>query len=154
MRIAVVDAVHATLGHQQGVRVQFQGALDGGVVGGDVGLADAACQQHDPAELQMTYGPQPDEGLGDALDRDGGHHPHVDVRPGGERSPQHQRIHDGAEHPDVVGFGPADAPALGHPATEVVPAADDDGYLHAEITHGQHLVRDAGQAGRVHSGTG
>ena len=93
---------------------------------------------------------EPDERLGDAVDRHRGHDPDVGVRPGRERAPEHQRVHDGAEHADVVRLGAADAPPLGHPAAEVVSAADHHRHLHAEIVHGQNFLGDAGQAGRIY----
>src|SRR6476660_3938957 len=77
---------------------------------------------------------------------------HVGVRPGGERAPEHQRVHDRAEHADVVRLGPADAPALGHPAAEVVASADDHRHLHAEIMHGEDFLGHPGQAVRVDPG--
>jgi ABC-type amino acid transport substrate-binding protein len=152
VRIGVVDPVHAALGHEQRVGVEFERPLHGRVVGGDVGLADAAGQQHDHAALQVMHGAEPDEGLGHAVDRHRGHHPHVGVGPGGERAPEHQRVHDRAEHADVVRLGPADAPALGHPAAEVVASADDHRHLHAEIVHGEDFLGHPGQAGRVDPG--
>jgi NitT/TauT family transport system substrate-binding protein len=152
VRVGVVDPVHAALGHQQRVGVQFERSLHSRVVGGDVGLADAAGQQHDHAALQVMHGAEPDEGLGHAVDRHRGHHPHVGFGPGRERAPEHQRVHDRAEHADVVRLGPADAPALGHPAAEVVAAADDHRHLHAEIVYGENLLGHPGQAGRVDPG--
>jgi len=152
VRVAVVDPVHPALGHQQRIGVQFQGPLHRRVVGGHVRLPDAAREQHDQAAFQVVQGPEPDERLGDAVDRHRGHHPDVGVGPGRERAPQHQRVHDGAEHPDVVRLGPADAPALGHPAAEVVPAADDDRHLHAQIVYGENFLGDAGQASRIDPG--
>src|SRR5882757_8615767 len=98
------------------------------------------------------HGAEPDEGLGHAVDRHRGHHPHVGFGPGGERSPEHQRVHHRAEHADVVRLGPADAPALGHPAAEVVAAADDDRHLYAEIVHGENFLGHPGQAVRVDPG--
>ena len=153
VRVAVVDPVHAPLGHQQRVGVQFQGPLHRRVVGGHVRLPDAAREQHDLVALQVVQGPEPDERLRHAVDRHRGHDPDVGVGPGRERAPEHQRVHDGAQHPDVVRLGPADAPALGHPAAEVVPAADHDRDLYAEIVNGQNLLGDAGQAGRIDPGT-
>src|SRR6185437_8026961 len=106
----------------------------------------------DHAALQVMHGAEPDEGLGHAVDRHRGHHPHVGVGPGGERAPEHQRVHDCAEHADVVRLGPADAPALGHPAAEVVASADDHRHLHAEIVYGEDFLGHPGQAGRVNPG--
>jgi len=60
----------------------------------------------------------------------------------------------GAEHADVVRFRPADPPPLGHPAPEVVAAADDDRDLDAEVVHGQHLVGDPGEARGIDTGSG
>ena len=65
---------------------------------------------------------------------------------------EHQRVHDGAEHADVVRLGAADAPSFGHPAAEVVSAADHHRHLHAEIVHGENFLGDAGQAGRIYPG--
>ena len=152
--IGVVDAVHPVLGDEQRVRVQLERPLNGRVVGGHVGLADAARQHDDEAALEVVHRAQPDERLGDAVDRHRGHHPHVRVGPRGERAAQHERVHDRAEHADVVGLGPADPPAVGHPAAEVVPAADHDRDLHAEVVHGQHLVGDPGEAGGIGAGSG
>ena len=78
VRIGVVDPVHAALGDQQRIGIEFQRALDAGVVGGDVGLPDAPRQQDDQPMPQVPVRAQPDERLGHALHLDGGHHPHVD----------------------------------------------------------------------------
>src|SRR6185437_13712963 len=132
-------------------------ALHGRGLGGHVRLPDASRQQHDQATVAMVDRPEPDERFAHALHRHGGHHPHVaaaTVAAGGEHTTEHQRVHHGAEHPDVVRLGPADPPVLGHPAAEVVAAAHDHGYLHAEIVHGENLPRDVGQAGRVHAASG
>ena len=67
---------------------------------------------------------------------------------------QHERVHHGAEHADVVRFRPADAPPLGHPAAEVVTAADDDRDLDAEVVHGQHLIGDPSEARGIDAGCG
>jgi hypothetical protein len=100
----------------------------------------------------VVDGPEPDERLGDAVDGHRGHDPDVDVGPGRERTPEHERVHDGAEHPDVVRLGPADAPALGHPAAEVVAAPDHHRHLNAKIPERQNLLRDPGQAVWIDTG--
>jgi decaprenylphospho-beta-D-erythro-pentofuranosid-2-ulose 2-reductase len=152
--VGVVDAVHSVLGDEQRVGFQLKRPLHGRVVGGHVGLADAACQHHDEAAVEVMHGLEPDERLGDAVYRYRGHHPDIRVGPCGERAPQHERVHHGAEHADVVRFRPADPPPLGHPAPEVVPAADDDRDLDAEVVHRQHLVGDPGEARGIDTGSG
>src|SRR6202044_3365611 len=49
-------------------------------------------------------------------------------------------------------LGAADAPAVGHPAAEVITAADDHGDLDAEAVHGKYLIGDAGEARGVSPG--
>src|SRR5262249_56836129 len=52
--ITVINTIHPAFGHKQGIRVQLQRTLHGRVIGRDVGLADAARQQHNQATVQVT----------------------------------------------------------------------------------------------------
>jgi hypothetical protein len=142
------------LGDEQRVGFQLERPLHGRVVRGDVRLADTARQHDDEAAVKVMHGLQPDERLRDAVYRHRGHHPDVRVGPCGQRAPQHERVHHGAEHADVVGFRPADPPSLGHPAAEVVPAADNDCHLHAEVMDRQHFVGDPSEARGIDAGSG
>jgi hypothetical protein len=133
------------LGDQQRIGLELEGSLDRGVVGRDVGLTDAAREDHDQASLEVRDRTQPDERLRNALDRHRRHHPDVRCGLRGQRAPEHQGVHHGTEHADVVGLGAADPPPVGHPPPEVVAAAHDDRDLHAEVVHREHLVGQVGQ---------
>jgi RNA polymerase sigma factor (sigma-70 family) len=154
VRVTVIDPVRPPLGHQQRVGIELERPLNRGIVGGHVRLPDAAGQHHDQAAAQVTVGPEPDERLGDALHRDGGHDPDVTGAPAGQRPAQHQRVHHGTQHADVVGLGTPDAPVVGHPAAEEVAAPDNHAELDSKPVHGEQLFGQSRQTGRIHPGPG
>jgi RNA polymerase sigma-70 factor (ECF subfamily) len=154
VRVTVIDPVRSPLGHQQRVGVELESALDRRIVGCHVGLPDPAGQHHDQAAAQVAVGPEPDERLSHALHRDGGHDTDVAGAPAGQRPPEHQRVHHGAQHADVVGLSPADPPVIGHPAAEEVAAPDNHPELDSEPVHREQLLGQPRQARRIHPGPG
>src|SRR6266508_3302260 len=99
--------------------------------------------------LQVANGPKTDERLGDAVDRDGGHHAHIGRAPRLKDAAQHQAVDHGGDHPDIVGLGPLDAPFLTKLTLEDVAAAHDHSDLHTQAMEIQQLVGDMAERMRV-----
>jgi len=125
------------------------GAQGGGVVGRAVGVAGAGDEDDDAAAGEVARGAALDEGLGDAVHRDGGHHAHFQA---GLLQPVHERqaVDDGREHPHVVARGAVGAVgARAGETAEDVAAADDDRHLRAELAEGLELLGEPVEHGRI-----
>src|ERR1035437_5257147 len=148
-RIVGVDAIDLG-GLQDGVCLDLHGAQRCGGIGGKVRVAGAAGEYHDPAFLQVTDGAAPDEGLGDLVHLDGGHHAGENVLLL-QRILQREGIDDGGQHAHVIGgdavheFG-----LLGHAAEEIA-AANHDCDLDSEAMYLADFGGDLVDAGIVHT---
>ena len=140
-RIAVVDALHAVLGHQDRLGADLEGTEGGRRVGGEERVPGPCCEDHDPPLFEVAHRAAADVGLGDLRDGDRG----LDARVGAQslqRVLQRKGVENRGEHPRVVG-GRAIHPLRrdGHAAVEVA-AADDDRELRSGAADGNDLARD------------
>ena len=124
-----VDAVDLGGLHEH-VGVDLGGAEGGAGVGGEEGVAGAGGEDDDAAFFQVADGAAADEGLGDAVDADGGHARAWAGRIVSIVSWKREGVDDGGEHAHVVGGGARDVAGVGEGfAADEVAAADDDGEL-------------------------
>ncbi len=100
-----VDPVHLVFGHEDHLGPHLQGAEGGGGVRGEEGVPRSPAEDDDAFLLQVAEGPAADVGLGHLGDGEGGLDPGGDGE-GFQGILQGQGVHDGGQHPDVVGGGP------------------------------------------------
>ena len=118
------------------------GAQRGRGVGGEVGVAGAAGEDHDAALLQVAHRAAPDVGLGHRRDLERREHARgePDLL---ERVLERQRVDHAGQHAHVVGAGAVHALARRRDAADHVAAADHDADLDAERVHVADLLGDA-----------
>ena len=137
-----VDAVDTVLGDEDLIGVDFECALGGHGVCGEVRKSGSGAEDDDAVLLHVPHGAAGNIGFGDLRHRDRGLHTGVDTRLF-EEVLQGQAVHDGAEHAHVVGAGAVHA-ALGEfGSAEEVAAADDDADLDI-LGGGGDLTGDCG----------
>ena len=149
--IVRIDAIGFVLGKQNGLCAHFEGALHAGIVGGEKGIADAAGKNDDVPLVEMPRRDQANKRFCDRVDRNGGHHAHFGIAFGVEHAAQHQAVDDRAQHADVVGLGPLDAPARTLVPAKDVAAADDDANFNAPHVEVENFVGDVFEGFRVKS---
>ncbi len=111
LRIAVVDALHAVLRHQDRLGADLERPQRGGRVGREERVARAGGEDHDAALLEMAHRAPADVRLGDLRDRDRRLHPRVGAE-ALERVLQRERVQERREHAGVVrrSHGPSRPP--------------------------------------------
>src|SRR4051794_2910332 len=137
--VGVVHTVDALLAHQDHLGADFESALGGDRVGGEVRHAGARTEDHHPTFVEVTHRPARDVGLRDLAHRDRGLHPglHSLLL---EEVLERETVHHGAQHAHVVGAGTVHATLLQLSAAEEVPAADHDRDLDAAADHRRDLA--------------
>ena len=153
-RVGAVDAVDARVGAlDQHVGLDLGGAQRRGGVGGEERVAGTGGEDDDAALLEVAHRPAADVRLGDAGHLDRAEHP--GVLPGAlERVLQRERVHDRAEHADVVALGGVHAGHRARAAAPEVAATDDDGDVDAELADGDDLACGVIERGAVEAGAG
>src|SRR5487761_737712 len=138
-----VGCVHAVdLGRLENhVGLDLDSAQRRGGVGGEVRVAGAGGQDHDPALLEVADSASPDVRLSDLRHLDGGHGARGNPDPL-ERILQRQRVDHRRQHAHVVAGGAIDAKLAGSHATKDVAAADDERDLDAHLVDALHLAGD------------
>ena len=121
--------------------MDFQRALDGDGISGEVRHTCAGTENHHTPLFKMANGLQWNVRLSDLTHGNGGLHA------GGlalllEEVLQRQAVHDRAEHAHVIATGTVDTGLLQLSATEEVAAADHDGHLHALLHSGNDFLGD------------
>ena len=113
----------------------------GGRVGGEERVAGTRGKDHDPALLEMTNRPPPDEGLGHLVHLDGGLNAgrNPDLLEGRR---QGEGIDDRRQHPHGVTGDAIDALLVGRDTADDVAATHDDGDLHTEFGHLGDFIGD------------
>ena len=97
LRVAVVDAPHAVLRHQDRLGADLERAQRGGRVGREERVAGAGREDHDAALLEVAHRPAADVRLGDLGDLERRQHARVGAAPL-ERVLQRERVEHGREH--------------------------------------------------------
>ena len=137
LRVGGVDSVDLRR-LDEDVRPDFAGAERGAGVGRKEGVAGAGGEEHDAPLLEVAQRAAVDEGLGDALAGERGHHAR---REAGllDRVLEGEGVDDRREHAHVVAGAAVDAERLARRAAEDVAAAEHDRDVRAHVLDGLHL---------------
>ena len=146
-RVAVVDAPHAVLRHQDRLGLDLERAQRGGRVGREVRVAGAAGEDHDAALLEVPDRAAADVRLGHLADVERREHARVGAVPL-ERLLHRERVEDRREHAHVVAGRPVHAGGRRLHAAVDVPAADHERELEPGRVHLDELARERVDRGR------
>ena len=138
LRVRGVDAVDAGA-LEQGVAAHFGGTKRGRGIGGEVGIAGSGGEQDDAPLLDVAKRAAADVGLADAGHGDRRLHPRLGAQLL-ERALEREGVHDGGQHPHVIGAGPVEALGRGGHAAKDVAAADDETQLGAMLARGEYFA--------------
>ncbi len=138
-RVAVVDAVHGVLRHQDRLGADLERPQRRGGVGREERVARPSGEDHDPALLQVAHGAPADVRLRNLGHRQGREHAGLRAAPL-ERVLDGHRVEHAREHPRVVGRRPVHPGRRPFHAADDVAAADDDRDLRAVLVDGHDLA--------------
>ena len=138
--IGCIDAVDV-FRHHDDIGADLGGAHDGGGIGGEERVADAASEDDYAAVVEVMHGLVADIRLGELLHLDGCHDAALDAELL-KAVLKGEGVEGGRDHSHVIGSGAVHLFAL--PAAPDIAAADDDADLDAELLYGDYLTADLG----------